>query len=272
MLAVAAEAVYHRGDYREADRLARAGLDRVRADATSWRCLLPLSVADLARGAFAEAVAHALAAAAEAPGPREALVVAALATAYAGDLERARDLHRQGLAHATAPTLRSWHAYVAGEIESAAGHTERAERHYRTAIGLARRSGATFLVGVATVGLLAVLSRSGRVDDALRGFAEVIDYFAGTGNWTHLWTTLRNLADLLRLLGDDRTAAVLDAAADQAPDAPAVPGHRAGPRNEVHGRAEVLAVAREAIARHRQQAPTTSKAASVKDSSPTQAV
>ena len=98
----------------------------------------------------------------------------------------------------------AWGAYVAGEIESAAGRCEPAERHYRTAIDLARRSGATFLVGVATVGLLAVRADAGRIDDALRGYREVVDYFARTGNWTHLWTTLRNLADLLRRLGDQR--------------------------------------------------------------------
>ena len=64
--------------------------------------------------------------------------------------------------------------------------------------------------------------RAGRVADALRGYRDVIDYFARTGNWTHLWTALRNLADLLRRLGDPEPAAVLDAAADAAPDAPAV--------------------------------------------------
>ena len=115
----------------------------------------------------------------------------------------------------------AWGAYVAGEIETAAGRRDRAEQHYVRAIDLARTSGATFLVGVATVGLLAVRAAAGRVDEALGGYREVIDYFARTGNWTHQWTTLRNLADLLRRLGDDEPAALLDAAADRAPDAPA---------------------------------------------------
>ena len=101
----------------------------------------------------------------------------------------------------------AWSAYIAGEIESAAGHVEVAEQHYERAIELARSSGATFLVGVATVGLLTVQTAAGRVDDALRGYRDVIDYFARTGNWTHLWTTLRNLAELLRRLGDDEPAA-----------------------------------------------------------------
>ncbi|MGD9529568.1 hypothetical protein [Pseudonocardia sp.] len=31
-------------------------------------------------------------------------------------------------------------------------------------------------------------------------FAAVVEYFAGTGNWSHLWTTLRNLARVLRAI------------------------------------------------------------------------
>ncbi len=84
---------------------------------------------------------------------------------------------------------------------------------------------------------------AGRVHDALRGYREVIDYFARTGNWTHLWATLRNLADLLRRLGDDEPAALLDAAADQAPDAPAVdrsPARRPAPPGRPSSRAAVL--------------------------------
>ena len=82
--------------------------------------------------------------------------------------------------------------------------------------------GATFLAGVAAVGLVALRGTTGRVADALRGYRDVVDYFARTGNWTHLWPALRNLADLLRRIGDPDPAAVLDAAADHAPDAPAV--------------------------------------------------
>jgi hypothetical protein len=105
---------------------------------------------------------------------------------------------------------------------------------------------------VATVGLLAVLGTSGRVEDALRGYADVIGYFARTGNWTHLWTTLRNLAALLRRIGDDGPAAALDRAADHAPDAPAVQDRAAPHPSDTPPptRAEVLAVAREAIARN----------------------
>jgi len=138
--------------------------------------------------------------------------------------------------------MRAWGAYVDGEIDSLAGHSEPAERHYLRAIDLARASGATFLIGVATVGLHAVRAAAGRVHDALHGYREAIDYFARTGNWTHQWTTLRNLANLLRRLADHEPAAALDAAAGRGLDSS---DGRTTPK-----RAAVLELARDAIDRH----------------------
>jgi tetratricopeptide (TPR) repeat protein len=153
------------------------------------------------------------------------------------------------------PTSRSWCAYAAGEIESAGGRKELADRHYVEAIKLARESGATFAVGVATVGLLSVRVAAGRIPEALAGYREVIDYFDRAGNWTHQWTTLRNLAGLLRRLGDDDTASLLQAAADVAPDAPA--DNRLGDAGPGEGgiaihysRSEILTLARRAIDRY----------------------
>jgi tetratricopeptide (TPR) repeat protein len=252
VLGVAAEAAYHHGDYARAERLARAGLDRTPGAADSWYCLSPLSVVALARGEHAAAIEHSLAAAAVAVQPRENLYVAALAALYSGEQGRARALHEQGPSGLVSPTLLSFAAYVAGEIDSLTGHSAEAEQHYQRAIELARDSGATFLIGIATVGLLALRAEAGRVHDTLDGYREVVEYFARTGNWTHQWTTLRNLAALLRQLGDEEPAALIAAAADNAPDAPAVDGtHPAaagGP--PVLARAAVLDVARSAIERN----------------------
>ena len=212
-----------------AERLSRAGLERARDDDAAELCLFPLSVAALASGAYEEVVQHCL----RTGKPlqrQDGYGIAALATTYAGRPEEAHDLNEQGYAYGVSPTMRAVGDYTAGEIDSALGQVEIAERHYLGAIDLARSSGATFMVGVANVGLLANRARAGRTHDALRGYREVIDYFARTGNWTHLWVTLRNLADLLRRIGDDEPAALLEAAADQAPDAPAVPGTNRDPR------------------------------------------
>ena len=124
---------------------------------------------------------------------------------------------------------------------------------------MAAESGATFLTAIASVGRVTALASAGRDDDALRGFRDVIDYWAEAGNWSHLWVTLRNLADLLRRLGDVEPAALIDAAADRAPDAPTTGGSAdaATPPAAVPvaaapalGRAQVLDVARRAIERH----------------------
>jgi hypothetical protein len=181
----------------------------------------------------------------------DTLGIAALACAYSGNQDRARQLQVRGSADTASPTMRAWSDYVAGEIENLAGHPEEAQRRYRRAIDLARGSGATFVVGVASVGLLTVLADAGRVTDALRGYRDVVGYFARTGNWTHLWPTLRNLADLLRRIGDPDPAAVLDAAADQAPDAPAHNGARPPVSSTTApSRTDVLTVARNAIERN----------------------
>jgi hypothetical protein len=112
--------------------------------------------------------------------------------------------------------MRSWGAYVDGEIDNFAGLPARAEGHYRRSIELARLSGATFLTGVASLGLLTVRAAAGQVQEALAGFRDVINYFARNGDWTHQWVVLRNLADLLRRSGDADGASRLETAIDGA--------------------------------------------------------
>jgi predicted ATPase/DNA-binding SARP family transcriptional activator len=250
VLGTAGEAAYHRGDLPTAVRLARAGLERATDAIGTGYCLLPLSVVALARGAYAEAAEHALAAAALRVRPGELLGIAALALAYAGDADRARSLNDRGLAEAASPSMRAFGAYVTGEIETSVGRRDRAEPHYVRAIDLARAAGATFVVGIASVGLLPARADAGRVREALVGYREVVDYFARTGNWTHQWTTLRNLADLLRRLGDEQPADLLDAASDRAPDAAARSTPPQPATVEVPGRDAVLEVARLAIERN----------------------
>lgn len=222
VLGSAANAAYFRGDYARADQLARVGLELATDAQGRWSCLSALSLSDLSRAAYADAIEHALAAAQLTSGPSENLGIAALAATYAGNLERGRSLAEQMLATASSPTLRAFGSYVHGEIDSAAGRPHPAEKRYTQAIDLARSSGATFVVGIASVGLLTLLTGAGRITDALRGYREVINYWQRSGNWTQLWVTLRNIAELLHQLGAHEPAAVLDGAANQAPDAPPI--------------------------------------------------
>ncbi|MHA6779801.1 AfsR/SARP family transcriptional regulator [Pseudonocardia saturnea] len=256
VLGTAAYAAYLRGDQSRADRLARAGIDLAGDRAESSYCRHAAAVSALARGAHDEAVEHCLLGERADPHPRHGFLgIASLASAYAGDLETARRLHERAVPAAVgSPSTRGWVEYYGGEIENAAGRATAAEEHYGRAIALARAAGATFLLGVASVGLLSVRAADGRVREALTGYREVVDHWAAAGNWTHQWTTLRNLADLLRRLGDPEPATFIDTAAELAPDAPAVAGALdaagARPPGPAPGRAQALDMARRAIERH----------------------
>jgi predicted ATPase/DNA-binding SARP family transcriptional activator len=220
VLGIAAANAWTRGDPSEARRLVARGFDVATDDEGRAWCLGALALIDLSRGNFSDAIGHALESAALWPQPNQNLGIAAVAAVYAGDLDHARALSDRLAATAQSPTLIAFSEYVAGEIENAAGDHERAEQHYSRSIELARSSGATFVAGIASVGLVTVRATDGRVDDALRGYAELIDYWEVTGSWIQQWTTLRNLAHLLHALGDHEPAVFLEVAADHAPEAP----------------------------------------------------
>ncbi len=181
---------------------------------------------------------------------------AACACAYAGRLDDARAYNANGRG-APYPSGRSWHHYAAGEIEKAAGNWAEAQRHYEECIRLSEQSGATFLHGVAAVGLVTAQASAGELDKALVGYAELIGRFERTGAWVQQWTTLRNLADLLDRLHDQKTATALRAAAEAAADASApqpvtaqdTRPDRKSPAAAI-SREQVLLTARDAIERH----------------------
>ena len=130
----------------------------------------------------------------------------------------------------------------------------------------ARHSGATFLEAIASVGHVTALASAGRHAEALDGYHALIDYWARTGGWIQQWTTLRNLARLLRTIGDQETAVYLEAAANHAPDAPPITERRNDstttnlPPDKIAtlvanaataSRHDVIAIAHRALERHR---------------------
>jgi predicted ATPase/DNA-binding SARP family transcriptional activator len=258
----AAYAAYAAGEQHKAEDYARAGL--VEGGDGVPHCRHALAVSALAKGAWDEALEHSLASDAVAHQRHGFLGLAALANAYAGDLDRARIFNARWLAEATSPSRLAWATYYQAEIENLADHNELAEQRYVEAITLGRQAGDTFVIGVATIGLANLHAVDGREHEALAGYRDVIDLFARTGYWTHQWIALRNLTSLLRRLGDVETAEVLEAAADVAPDAPAIPATsrrlatpppdrppEAGRRSvQIPGRTETLDIARQAIERH----------------------
>ncbi|WP_426567032.1 AfsR/SARP family transcriptional regulator [Angustibacter sp. McL0619] len=86
---------------------------------------------------------------------------------------------------------------------------DRAIEPYQRAIGLAESAGATFVEGIALVGLASLLGRSGDPSTALPLFRSIVDRWRRMGVWTHQWTTLRNLVQLLLRMDSWGSAAVL---------------------------------------------------------------
>jgi predicted ATPase/DNA-binding SARP family transcriptional activator len=222
VLGTAAGNAWITGDATRVETLARSGLEIATDDDGQWRCLLALSYVAMSTGTYEDAADLAVEAATLSDRPAFKYAIAALAAAYGGDPDRATALSQQAATTATAPSLRAWSEYVAGEIDNAAGRHHLAEQHYVRAIELARSAGATFVDGVASVGLLTVRADAGRVGEALHGYRELVEYWEHTGSWIQQWTTLRNLARLLHGLGDHEPALFLEVAADHAPEAAAV--------------------------------------------------
>ena len=96
--------------------------------------------------------------------------MAALACAYAGDLDRARTLNERWLAEATSPSRLAWATYYQAEIENLASRHDLAEQRYLEAITLGRNAGDTFVIGVATIGLFTLRAIEGREHEALAGY------------------------------------------------------------------------------------------------------
>ncbi len=146
---------------------------------------------------------------------------AALAAHYGGDDERARDLlarARVTLTRHGSPSNQAFAVYTAAEM-AAGTDPDHAVELYGEAIALARSVGATFVDGVASVGLVRLWGASGRTRAALEGYRTLLPDWRRSGHWTQVWTTLRNLAILLSSAGQPEAAVTLLAAADGAAEA-----------------------------------------------------
>jgi predicted ATPase/DNA-binding SARP family transcriptional activator len=246
VLGAAAEAAWLNGDLESAEQLATRGLH---LDAACGRCHYALATVELFRGRFLRARELFTDASAQ---DTTALANAALAAVYGGDVTEAAQLIEHGSSWAEthgAPTDRAVYSYATGELRNP--HPSAAQS-YERAIELARRSGASFVEGVASVGLASVHVEMGAHRQALVTYRRLIRYWARTGNWTQQWITLGNVADLLRRLGDDEIAATLSdavAAADRSP----APAHGSPPLSGMSpalSRSHVAELALGAIASH----------------------
>jgi tetratricopeptide (TPR) repeat protein len=245
VLGAAAEGRWLQGDLRTAEDMALRGIE---LGDPKGRCAHSLAAVSLFRGTPERAASLWREAA-----PHEPIYLssAALAAIYSRQLDLAKELNDQAGALAAERGSLSdlgWVHYVAGEMGG-----EGALAEYEQAVEMAHRAGATFVEGVATVGLAAFLTRAGEDLRALTTYEQLLRYWLGTGNWPQQWTTLRNLAVLLERRGDEDTAATIIASADAATDAAAVlDGSWPAPADTVLPRGEVVVRALAAIERQRQ--------------------
>ena len=251
VLGVASEAAwFSRGDLDSAEQLARRAAAAVRAGDALGAAAAAWALGDVFvfRGRYREASELSLAGRRDTRWPGEGPAQAALALTYAGDVEAAHRHLAEAERLVRGQTLRAYTRYVAGELANATGHRAQARAAYEDAIELAGAVGATFIEGIASVGLVTAHTAEGDLSAALAGYDSLIDRWERTGAWTQQWTTLRNLADLLDRFDDSSTATALRAAAANAPEAAAAPDQTEPSSNLT--RDEALAVARTAIARH----------------------
>ncbi len=153
-----------------------------------------------------------------------AVASAALAAAYGGDRGEARrllDQAREAIAVSGGVSHAAFCAYVEGEVR-ATEHIEDSIPCYLEAVSEARRCGAVFVEGVASVALASARTRTGEVALAAEEFGRLLDSWRRTGHQTQLWTTARNAAALLAGAGRWRAAGLLLLRADEEPGAAAV--------------------------------------------------
>ena len=140
----------------------------------------------------------------------------ALAVTYREDLDRAADLNRSY--PLASPSARAWHHYVNGEIAGRRREWTTAASHYASAIGEAQAGGVSFVVGVATIGLLSAQVAAGHHREAINGYLDLLEHYERTGGWKYQWTTVQNIADLLDAVDEPDSATLLRQATRQPPN------------------------------------------------------
>jgi predicted ATPase len=221
VLGAAARSAWRQGELDEAQRLGTACIELADGPAAAFRGREALGAVALFRGDLAAACDAWLTSGRESGDGTKYLAPAALCAGYAGDEARARTLLDRAFVDIASRGVVShlgFAHYTAAEL-AAADDPDAAIEHYGRAIELARRSGASFIEAIASVGLVGLWAAAGQVRRALEGYRRLLVDLRRSGHWTQLWTTLRNLAAPLAEAGEPAGAALVLRAADLAPEA-----------------------------------------------------
>ena len=233
VLGVVAYGRWVRGDLDDAKALAHRSIavgDSLREPSTGLAERV-LGNAVFFSGETADAVRwmERMAGAAEASGRpaamTHALYMASVAATSLGDARRGAMLAERAAAAAArcgSPTARAQAAYAEG-MALRATDSERAERALRLAADLAEAGGNRWIRAFALTEVDWMLAQRGRLADALRGFAEVVDLWYRGGDWANQWLSLRHVLGVFADLGAHHAAAVLHGALVAAGAAAALP-------------------------------------------------
>jgi predicted ATPase/DNA-binding SARP family transcriptional activator len=214
VLAIAAQGAFRRHGFSEARRLAQQALDGEPDRWTEPRALTNLGAAYLFAGDFDDAVRTFMRRVAV-DGDVSDWSAAAFTRAYAGDIDGARATAHDALSAARAsgsPSAIASAEYALGEIEAVAGSGHHAV-HLEAAIEFGTLAGTTHIAGVAQVTLTAISARQGAVETACNGYLDLIEHWLKSGTWIQMWTTLRNVADLLIESDPETALTIWDSAA-----------------------------------------------------------
>ncbi|NAZ84781.1 hypothetical protein GTR00_01360 [Kineococcus sp. T90] len=205
------------GDLVRARALAEAGLavvDDAGVEAQLHHLLSEVALFEGRLDDAEEAVRHVQALHPAVPEARIVAVLLPLTALYRGEQERAELCARELLADCERfgePALLAWATYVAGEVLLDAD-PDRAARYLRTAIDASRVHEDRYLTGVALTSAASLHSRHGDPAEAVHLFREVVEHWSRLGDWTHQWTALRNVVDLLLRLDRPGDAALVHGA------------------------------------------------------------
>lgn len=214
---VVAGAAAHRGDLATARALAATLTDtqrpRIRSDALEILTDVELYAGDLPAVHRAAASLERLG---DELGDRHASLIAvvarALALAYGDEIERGLELLGRVDETDAAPSDRAWLAYTRGELLGLLGEFDGAVDALGTSIELSATVDHRYAASVARTSLAMVHARAGAMLEALDVVGVCLHDALRHGNLIHAVTTLRNLVEVLVLLGDDEDAVVLAAA------------------------------------------------------------
>lgn len=134
-----------------------------------------------------------------------------LVTAYRGDpagaYREAAALEEWAVRLGSGP-IRAWTRYLRGEALLDTD-PETSLELFDAALALAREQGDRYVAGVALVSIASLRGRHGDPGEAVARFREVIEHWSAVGDWTHQWTTLRSVVDLLVRIDRSEDAVIL---------------------------------------------------------------